>query len=673
MSMKRMNYYCFASFLFLFLIIMISPATGQNTIITDSELQNAHQSALLDLYSESKGLLVPRLTQVEMENINVPAAGLLVYNKTRNNFFFYTGTEWLAVGVTGYFLENAGNLHTREDTVHFGIGTTTPLSKLTVQGDQPTGNNEALFEVKNSLGETIFAVYENEVRVNFKESSGKASKGGFAVGGITPNKANPVDYFRISPDSVQIFIDDLGLKGAKGGFAVGGITPNKSGITQYLTISPDSARVYVNDPPVGGKAAKGGFAVGGITPNKGISNTYLTIERDSTRIYVDNSAKASKGGFAVGGITPNKGEVATFLDLTPDNYFIGHNSGLFTTGINNSFFGFEAGYNNLSGSNNVFIGQKSGYSNTGGYNNLFIGNESGYNNISGYGNTFIGLKSGHLNDSGRYNLCLGPYAGESNIGGVENVYLGFYAGKNSNASGNVMVGSWAGYNNTTGDFNTFLGKHSGTSSTGTNNTFVGYGSGGNGSNNVAIGSMAGILVKGNYNVFMGQQVARYDTVGSSNIIIGYRAGFNAKYANNNVIIGTRSNYLGDSLVGNVFIGYAAGYNETGSNKLYIDNSTTTLPLIYGDFTANDLVFNGDVQITGTLTGGKSVKYTTNVFENTYQLKPLGNYMAEVRTMKHLPALQSIEDINQNGYNYSQQLEGLVEELQKAYLYIEELN
>jgi hypothetical protein len=35
---------------------------------------------------------------------------------------------------------------------------------------------------------------------------------------------------------------------------------------------------------------------------------------------------------------------------------------------------------------------------------------------------------------------------------------------------------------------------------------------------------------------------------------------------------------------NVFLGYRAGFNETGSNKLYIANSSGTAPLIYGNFT-----------------------------------------------------------------------------------------
>lgn len=48
---------------------------------------------------------------------------------------------------------------------------------------------------------------------------------------------------------------------------------------------------------------------------------------------------------------------------------------------------------------------------------------------------------------------------------------------------------------------------------------------------------------------------------------------------------------------NVFIGYQAGYNEGNSNKLYISNSSTATPLIYGDFSTKQLGLS-----TNTLTG-----------------------------------------------------------------------
>jgi len=47
---------------------------------------------------------------------------------------------------------------------------------------------------------------------------------------------------------------------------------------------------------------------------------------------------------------------------------------------------------------------------------------------------------------------------------------------------------------------------------------------------------------------------------------------------------------------NILIGPNAGDDEDGSNLLYIHNSATENPLIYGDFLNNELVFNADVYI-----------------------------------------------------------------------------
>ena len=62
-------------------------------------------------------------------------------------------------------------------------------------------------------------------------------------------------------------------------------------------------------------------------------------------------------------------------------------------------------------------------------------------------------------------------------------------------------------------------------------------------------------------------------------------------------------YAGYSLVkgaGNIFLGYKAGYNELGSNKLYIANSDTANPLIYGEFDNGFIKINGQLNVTSTL-------------------------------------------------------------------------
>ncbi len=65
------------------------------------------------------------------------------------------------------------------------------------------------------------------------------------------------------------------------------------------------------------------------------------------------------------------------------------------------------------------------------------------------------------------------------------------------------------------------------------------------------------------------------------------------------------------------IGWAAGYSETGSDKLYIANSTTTTPLIYGDFNTSLLRIHGNfyarrtsgAQITAEYDGSNRLEIT----------------------------------------------------------------
>ncbi len=54
-------------------------------------------SALLELFSTSRGLLVPRMTTVQRDAIVSPATGLLIYNLDNQRFEYYNGSQWIAV------------------------------------------------------------------------------------------------------------------------------------------------------------------------------------------------------------------------------------------------------------------------------------------------------------------------------------------------------------------------------------------------------------------------------------------------------------------------------------------------------------------------------------------------------------------------------------------------
>ncbi len=190
------------------------------------------------------------------------------------------------------------------------------VNKLTVEG-ATSDMEESLFEVKNKLGQTVFAVYNEGVRIYVDDGDAKGLKGGFAIGGLNPAKDAPQDLFIVSPDSIRAYIyDDPLVKGLKGGFAIGGFNTAKGLTNDYLLISPDSIRAYIDTDPA--KAIKGGFAIGSINPAKAGSEEYLRVTRDSTRVYInDIPGKAIKGGFAIGGINTAKG-AAKFFDVTTE-------------------------------------------------------------------------------------------------------------------------------------------------------------------------------------------------------------------------------------------------------------------------------------------------------------------------------------------------------------------
>jgi hypothetical protein len=148
-------------------------------------------------------------------------------------------------------------------------------------------------------------------------------------------------------------------------------------------------------------------------------------------------------------------------------------------------------------------------------------------------------------------------------------------------NGNVNISSSNGY---------YIGNAKVLSNSGTDNLFAGVSAGASatGNNNTAIGvNTLNTLTTGNYNTALGSGAGIFST-GSNNLLLG--AGAGALVGSNNIIIG-----------------FGAGGSESGSNKLYIDNSNTSSPLIYGDFSSNAMTVNGTLSVEGAL--GLNVKTT----------------------------------------------------------------
>lgn len=268
-------------------------------------------------------------------------------------------------------------------------------------------------------------------------------------------------------------------------------------------------------------------------------------------------------------------------------------------------------------------------------------------NVASTGTLTSGGSGAGASGSGTY---YGYKAGQYATGSA-NTLIGSNAGGNTDLGNeNTFVGTSSGNNNTTGSSNTFLGMSSGTTNTGDNNTLIGCRSGYNmvsGSDNTYVGFSSGRYLRGTQNICIGSNSGTATSSGSGarNIFIGYNSGYN--------------NVTGS---GNVFIGHNAGSGSTGSNKLIIENTNNiTTPLIWGDFSTDQVKLNGKVGVGG-ITTFPTTAGSANV--SAYQLFVKGGILTEeVRVMLQstwadyvfeegyaLPTLKEVESfINENGH------------------------
>jgi hypothetical protein len=172
---------------------------------------------------------------------------------------------------------------------------------------------------------------------------------------------------------------------------------------------------------------------------------------------------------------------------------------------------------------------------------------------------------------------------------------------------NTATGYSALMNVYTGDWNTAIGYESGLNLTsGASNLFAGE-------------SSAIATTTGGENVAVGALSLKENVNGSGNVALGYRAGYKNK-GHSNVYVGRNAGYNSTGY-SNIYIGDRAGFYDNsiaGTERLFIENSSSTSPLIGGDFKTDQVGINihidslnvssratlqigGDVSLTDKLT------------------------------------------------------------------------
>lgn len=298
--------------------------------------------------------------------------------------------------------------------------------------------------------------------------------------------------------------------------------------------------------------------------------------------------------------------------------------------------------------------------------NTFLGASTPASSITGIGNTGIGTNALANITTTNNNTAIGANTLSASAGSTSSTAVGSSALRYNIGDANTAIGVSAMTNNTSGANNVAVGNLALTANTtGLYNMAIGFASlysNSTGSNNMGIGA----------------ESLRFAT-GSQNTAVGTWAGRGtASYAGSN----------------NVFIGYSSGSAETGSDKLYIANSATTTPLVYGDFATKYLAV-GEVAAAdraAATSGGyrllvkggmitEKIKvavagtadWADYVFEPSYKLLSLDKVESFVKENKHLPNVPSAEEMSKNGLDVMQTSAKLMEKIEELTLYMIEMN
>ncbi len=82
------------NFAFLLVALLAVKTLSAQVVISPTNPASPHASAMLDVQSTDRGMLIPRMTTAQRTAIAAPAKGLLVFDTGTNTFWFFNGTAW---------------------------------------------------------------------------------------------------------------------------------------------------------------------------------------------------------------------------------------------------------------------------------------------------------------------------------------------------------------------------------------------------------------------------------------------------------------------------------------------------------------------------------------------------------------------------------------------------
>ncbi|MBC7885482.1 MAG: hypothetical protein H7X99_08400 [Saprospiraceae bacterium] len=126
--------------LFILLICTISFIGAAQNVSINNDGSLPHETSILDISSDQKGVLLPRLTTIARTSILGPALGLTVFDINTSSYWIYRGDVWGWAELQHHFQNNwesSGINICNKNIGNVGIGIANPTQKLSINGSDP--------------------------------------------------------------------------------------------------------------------------------------------------------------------------------------------------------------------------------------------------------------------------------------------------------------------------------------------------------------------------------------------------------------------------------------------------------------------------------------------------------------------------------------------------------